>query len=181
MYFVFCFFVILLFLFVFITYNILIKYDNRVKDAFSVVDVYLKKRWELIPNLVNVTKGYADYENTTLREVTCMRGSKYDEMSSEDKLKADECLSREFSKIMILSEDYPKLKANDSFNDLSAKLTKLEDEIANARKYYNGTIREYNNVVQMFPSNIVASIFGYKPRKMFVINEKERQNTSFEF
>ena len=143
--------IILIIVYAFILYNNFISLDNKVKEAFSTMDVYLKKRWDLIPNLVETVKGYAKYEEETLTRVTKLRNNVYNEMTNDEKIINNEELSSDVSKIMALKEAYPELKANENFIDLSNKLTKIEDDIANARKYYNGTVRIYNNKVQMFP------------------------------
>ena len=168
--------VVILLLLVFATYNSFVKSNNRVKEAFSTMDVYLKKRWDLIPNIVETVKGYAKHEKETLEEVIKLRNSAYDRMSDDEKVKANQELSKGLIKIMALAESYPELKASDNFKDLSNQLARVEDEIANARKYYNGTVREFNNKVQMFPSNIVAMIFNFKEKNMFMANEEEREN-----
>ena len=166
----------LLVIYVLVTYNGFVRIKNRVEEAFSTMDVYLKKRWDLIPNIVETVKGYAKHEKSTLSEVIKLRNGAYDDMSSDEKIKANQELSKGITKIMALAEQYPDLKTNENFKDLSAQLTKIEDEIANSRKYYNGTVREFNDKVQMFPSNVVAMIFGYKTKTMFEANEEERKN-----
>ena len=140
------------------------------------MDVYLKKRWDLIPNLVETVKGYAKYEEETLTRVTKLRNTVYNKMTNDEKIINNEELSSDVSKIMALKEAYPELKANENFIDLSNKLTKIEDDIANARKYYNGTVRIYNNKVQMFPNNIFAKIFNYKTKRMFEASLEDKQN-----
>ena len=152
------------------TNNKLIKLDNQIKEAFSTMDVYLKKRWDLIPNIVEVVKGYAKHEEKTLTEVTEIRKVTYNKMSVEEKLNTNEDLSNKIAKIMLFVENYPDLKANENFKDLSKQLTKVEDEIAQARKYYNATVRDFNNKVEMFPSNVVAMILGCKKARMFEID-----------
>lgn len=171
----------LLVIYVLVTYNVFVKMKNRVDESFSTMDVYLKKRWALIPNIVETVKGYAKHEKSTLSEVIKLRNGAYDNMSSDEKIKANQQLSKGITKIMALAEQYPDLKANENFKDLSTQLTKIEDEIANSRKYYNGTVREFNDKVQMFPSNIVAKIFGYKAKIMFEANEEERKNVKVSF
>ena len=171
----------LLVIYVLVTYNGFVKIKNRVEEAFSTMDVYLKKRWDLIPNIVETVKGYAKHEKSTLSEVIKLRNGAYDDMSNDEKIKANQQLSKGITKIMALAEQYPDLKANENFKDLSAQLTKIEDEIANSRKYYNGTVREFNDKVQMFPSNIVAMIFSYKAKEMFEANEEERKNVKVGF
>ena len=168
--------IILIIIYAFILYNNFISLDNKVKEAFSTMDVYLKKRWDLIPNLVETVKGYTKYEEETLTRVTKLRNNVYNEMTNDEKIINNEELSSDVSKIMALKEAYPELKANENFIDLSNKLTKIEDDIANARKYYNGTIRIYNNKVQMFPNNIFAKLFGYKTKRMFEASLEDKQN-----
>lgn len=168
--------IILIIIYAFILYNNFISLDNKVKEAFSTMDVYLKKRWDLIPNLVETVKGYAKYEEETLTRVTKLRNTVYNEMTNDEKIINNEELSSDVSKIMALKEAYPELKANENFIDLSNKLTKIEDDIANARKYYNGTVRIYNNKVQMFPNNIFAKLFGYKTKRMFEASLEDKQN-----
>ena len=168
--------IILIIIYAFILYNNFISLDNKVKEAFSTMDVYLKKRWDLIPNLVETVKGYAKYEEETLTRVTKLRNNVYNEMTNDEKIINNEELSSDVSKIMALKEAYPELKANENFIDLSNKLTKIEDDIANSRKYYNGTVIIYNNKVQMFPNNIFAKIFNYKTKRMFEASLEDKQN-----
>ncbi len=168
--------IILIIIYAFILYNNFISLDNKVKEAFSTMDVYLKKRWDLISNLVENVKGYAKYEEETLTRITKLRNTVYNEMTNDEKIINNEELSSDVSKIMALKEAYPELKANENFIDLSNKLTKIEDDIANARKYYNGTVRIYNNKVQMFPNNIFAKIFNYKTKRMFEASLEDKQN-----
>ena len=168
--------IILIIIYAFILYNNFISLDNKVKEAFSTMDVYLKKRWDLIPNLVETVKGYAKYEEETLTRVTKLRNTVYNKMTNDEKIINNEELSSDVSKIMALKEAYPELKANENFIDLSNKLTKIEDDIANARKYYNGTVKIYNNKVQMFPNNIFAKIFNYKTKRMFEASLEDKQN-----
>lgn len=163
-------------IYAFALYNSFVKLNNKLKEAFSTMDVYLKKRWDLIPNIVETVKGYAKHEKDTLKEVVELRNSVYDKMSNDEKIKTNEKLSSGISKIMALAESYPELKANENFKDLSNQLVKVEDDIANSRKYYNGIVRIYNNKVEMFPSNIFAKIFGYKSKSMFKASENEREN-----
>ena len=164
-----------------VTYNKLVQLNNKVEEAFATMDVYLKKRWDLIPNIVEVVKGYAKHEKETLENVISLRNSSYDKMSSNEKLKANEELASGINKIMALAEAYPDLKANTNFSDLSNQLSSVEEDIANGRKYYNATVRVFNDKVEMFPSNIVASIFGYKTKDMFTADEAERESVKVSF
>lgn len=172
--------VLLLGVYILKTYNGLIRSNNIVKEAFSTMDIYLKKRWDLIPNLVEVVKGYAKHESNTFEQITSLRAKSYDNMSLHNKIEVNEQLSQGISKIMAISENYPELKANEIFIRLSSELTKIENEIANSRKYYNGTVRVLNNKVQMFPSNIVASMFGFKEASMFEASTEEKNNVKVE-
>ena len=172
--------IVLIIIYAFALYNSFVKLNNKVKEAFSTMDVYLKKRWDLIPNIVETVKGYAKHEKDTLEEVVELRNSTYDKMSDDEKIKTNEQLSSSISKIMVLAEAYPDLKANENFKNLSKELSKVEDDIANSRKYYNGVVRIYNNNVEMFPSNIFARLFGYKSKSMFEASANERENVKVE-
>lgn len=171
----------LIIIYVLASYNSFVKLNNKVKEAFSTMDVYLKKRWDLIPNIVETVKGYVQHEKDTLKEVVELRNSAYEKMSDTEKIKTNEQLSSGISKVMALAEAYPDLKSNENFKDLSKELSKVEDDIANSRKYYNGVVRIYNNKVEMFPSNIFAGLFGYKSKTMFEANTNERENVKVEF
>lgn len=168
--------VILLVLICLIIYNSLVKSRNLVKEAFSTMDVYLKKRWDLVPNLVEVVKGYTSYENSTLINITELRANSYNDLTMDKKININEQLTNAISSIIAVSENYPELKASENFLNLSKSLTKIEDDIANSRKYYNGTVRIYNNKIQMFPSNIVASLFNFKEASMFEAGIEEKNN-----
>ncbi len=173
--------VVLIIIYVISLYNNFVKLNNKVKEAFSTMDVYLKKRWDLIPNIIETVKGYANYEQDTFKEVVELRNSAYDNMSDEEKIKTNEHLSASINKIMALAEAYPDLKANENFKDLNNQLANVEEDIANSRKYYNGVVRMYNNKVEMFPSNIFAKLFGYKARTMFEVEANERENVKVQF
>ena len=173
--------VVLLIIYIIALYNNFVQLNNKVDEAFSTMDVYLKKRWDLIPNIVETVKGYAKHEKETLEKVISLRNSAYENMSDEEKIKANEQLTSGINKIMALAEAYPDLKANENFKDLSNQLTKVEEDIANSRKYYNGVVRIYNDKVKMFPSNIFAGLFGYKAKKMFETAAAERENIKVAF
>ena len=167
--------IVLIILYILIVNNSIIKYFNRIKEAFSTMDVYLKKRFDLIPNLVETVKSYANYENKTLEDIIKARNS-YDNFSNEKKLEENKKAVNEINKLIALTESYPELKANENFIKLSEQLTSIENDIANSRKYYNATVREYNNKIGIFPNNIVAKLFNHKEEKMFSVNENERDN-----
>ena len=168
--------IVLILIYFGLTYNSLVKLNNTVKEAFSTMDVYLKKRWVLIPNIVETVKEYAKHENSTLKEIVELRNGTYDSMSYDEKVDVNNKLSQKINKLIAIAEAYPNLKANENFKDLSEQLSKIEDDIANSRKYYNGTVRIFNNKVQMFPSNVVARILGFKEQKMFEASKNEREN-----
>ena len=167
--------IVVVILYVLIVNNSIIKYFNRVKEAFSTMDVYLKKRFDLIPNLVETVKSYANYENKTLEDIIKARNS-YDNFSNEKKIEENKKAVNEINRLIALTESYPELKANENFIKLSDQLTSIENDIANSRKYYNATVREYNNKIGIFPNNIVAKLFNHKEEKMFSVNENERDN-----
>lgn len=172
--------VILILIYALVVFNKLVKLRNRVKEAFATMDVYLKKRWDLIPNIVETVKGYAKHEKDTLEEVINLRNGAYDKMSTNDKIDTNEMLTSNISKLMLLAESYPDLKANKNFLDLSLQLSKVEEDIANARKYYNAVVRNMNDKVKMFPSNMFARLFGFKEVKYFEANNSERENVKVE-
>lgn len=167
--------VVVLGLFIGLTYNSLVQLRNKVKEAFSTMDVYLKKRYDLIPNLVDIVKGYAKHETDTLQEVTKMRvnAQKGDLNTAIDsEVKIGDALQS----LLVVVEKYPDLKANTNFLDLQERLSKMEEEIAFSRRYYNGSVREYNNKCQMFPFNLIAGVFGFKALPMYQVeSEQERK------
>lgn len=172
--------VLIILIYGFIVYNSLIKLDNKVKEAFATMDVYLKKRWDLVPNLVETVKGYSKHEKDTLEQILKIRNSVYDNISNDNKIKTNEALTSNIARIMLLAESYPELKADEHFLELSKELTNVENEIAQARKYYNAVVRIFNNKVEMFPSNLIAGITGYKPKLMFEATSSERNNVKVE-
>lgn len=172
--------IILLIVYIFVLYNSFVSLNNKVKEAFATMDVYLKKRWDLIPNLVETVKGYANHEQETFGEVTKLRNSNYESMSNEEKIITNEKMNTKIDRIMALKEAYPELKDNENFKDLSEQLRKIEDDIANSRKYYNAVVRLYNNKIEMFPNNLVAKIFCYQSKKMFEASVDERKNVKVE-
>ena len=172
---------ILIAIYLMVQYNSYVKLNNMVKEAFSTMDVYLKKRWDLVPNIVEAVKGYMKHESDVLEEIVKLRNSSYDNMSVSDKIDSNEKLASGISKIMAISENYPDLKASQNFSDLTNQLASIENDIANSRKYYNGTVRKFNTKVEMFPSNIVAKMFNFNSYKMFETSEEEKENVKVEF
>ena len=166
---------VVLLVLVLFTYNNLIQLRNKVKEAFSTMDVYLKKRYDLIPSLVDIVKGYAKHETDTLQEVTKMRvnAQKSDlNAAINNEMKIGDALQS----LLVIVEKYPDLKANTNFLDLQERLSKMEEEIAFSRRYYNGYVREFNDRCQMFPFNLIAGVFGFKALPMYQVeSEQERK------
>ncbi|MDA0322663.1 MAG: LemA family protein [Verrucomicrobia bacterium] len=150
-------------------YNRLVRHRNLLREAWSGIDVQLKRRHVLVPNLVEVVKSYAHHEADVLEEVTRAR-TESQRASAPDAAEAGEVqLTRALKSVLLLVENYPDLKANGNFLDLQHKLVDIEDQIQMARRYYNGTVRDYNTLVESFPANIVAGIFRFAPRDYFEI------------
>ena len=172
---------VLLVLWVISTYNKLIALKNRVKDQWAQIDVQLKRRFDLIPNLVETVKGYTKHESETLEAVIKARNTYVTAGTPEAQMKADGELTQAISKLFALTESYPDLKANTNFQHLQEELTQTESKIASARQFYNDTVMLYNNKVSMVPSNIIASLFKFNKEAFFEANETERQNVSVKF
>lgn len=163
-------------------YNGLVKARNLVKEAFSTMDVFMKKRYDLIPNLVETVKGYASHEKETLDAVISARNKAVSANTPEGQLQAEGELNQVMSRLFALTESYPDLKANTNFLDLQNQVKEMETEIAQSRRYYNATARDYNNMTETFPSLVVANLFGFKQYPMFEItNEVERENVRIQF
>lgn len=173
--------VVLIIAWAFATYNKLVDLRNRVKDQWAQIDVQLKRRFDLIPNLVETVKGYAKHESETLEAVIQARNTYVSATTPEAQMKADGELEKAISKLFALSESYPELKANTNFQHLQQELTETESKIASARQFYNDTVLLYNNKVEMVPSNIIASIFKFKKETFFEANEAERENVQVKF
>ena len=162
-------------------YNSLIALRNRVKDQWAQIDVQLKRRFDLIPNLVETVKGYTKHESETLEAVIKARNTYVSATVPEEQMKADGELTKAISKLFALTESYPELKANTNFQALQQELTETENKIASARQFYNDTVMVYNNKVDMVPSNIIASLFRFEKEAFFEANETERQNVQVKF
>ena len=167
--------VAIIFVFCIFVYNSLIQLSNKVKEAFSTMDVYLKQRFDLIPNLVDTVKAYAKHEADTLEELTKRRAGVL-ASDIDGQIEGEMRIGEALSRILVVVEKYPELKANENFLDLHKRIVKAEEEIAFARRYYNGSVRQYNDKCQMFPYNIIANIFGFRAKKMYEIkNVAERE------
>ncbi len=168
-------------LWIFATYNTLVSLRNRVRDSWSQIDVQLKRRFDLIPNLVETVKGYTKHEKDTLEDVVKARNTYLSATLPEDQMKADGELTKAVSKLFALAESYPDLKANTNFLELQTELNETENKIAMSRQFYNDIVMQYNNKVEMVPSNIVASIFKFTKETFFQANDSERQNVQVKF
>ncbi len=158
-------------------YNSLVGFRNQVKNAWSQIDVQLKRRHDLIPNLVETAKGYMKHERETLQNITDARSRAMGAESVADKAKAEGALSGAISKFMLVVENYPDLKANQNFLALQEELTSTENKIAFSRQAYNDAVLGYNNKTQMFPSNIVAGMFGFQPCEFFQVEDAAERKT----
>ncbi len=173
--------VVLIVLFVIATYNKLVVLRNRVRDQWAQIDVQLKRRFDLIPNLVETVKGYTKHESETLENVIKARNTFLSASTPEEEMKADGELTKAMTKLFALSESYPDLKANTNFLELQTELQQTEGKIASARQFYNDTVLTYNNKIEVVPSNIVASLFHFKKEAFFEANETERENVQVKF
>ena len=163
-------------------YNSFIKLKNNCEEAFATMDVYLKKRYDLIPNLVETVKGYASHEKETLEKVIAARNMAQGAGTVEEKLAGENMLQGSLKSLFAVAEGYPDLKANQNFMDLQNQLKSVEEDIANSRKYYNAVVKQFNNKCEMFPSNILANMFHFERKPMFEVDaEEERQNVKVEF
>ena len=163
-------------------YNSFIKLKNMIEEAFSTMDVCLKKRYDLIPNIVETVKGYAAHESSTLEKVVQARNMAQGSKTIEEKIANENALAGTLKSLFAVAEAYPDLKANVNFMDLQSQLKKIEDEIANSRKYYNGVVKDFNTKAESFPSNIIAGIFHFTRRPMFEVDsDEERQNVKVQF
>ena len=162
------------------TYNKVMRLNNKADEAWSTIDVSLKKRYDLIPNLVNTVKGYAKHESGTLEAVIAARNAAMT-ASGDAKIAAENALSGTLKSLFALQEAYPNLKADASFLNLQNQLQSVEGELSGARRYYNGVVREFNTLFDVFPAKIVANRTKLPKRKLFEIAENERQNVKVEF
>ena len=162
-------------------YNNLINARNKAKDQFSQIDVQLKRRSDMIPNLVETVKGYAKHEEKTLKEVVEARNKMATASGINEEVEASNAVTSALNKLFALSEAYPELKANENFMSLQADLKETEDKISYARGFYNDTVLTYNNLREQFPSSIIASMFKFEKLEFFNADEKDRENQQVKF
>lgn len=171
----------LLALFVISNYNTLVKLRNNVKDQWAQIDVLLKRRADLIPNIVETVKGYAKHEKDTLEAVINARNKAVSANTPEAEMKANGELTQALSRLMMLTEAYPELKANENFLNLQNDLKDTEDKISYARQFYNDAVLIYKNKLEMFPSNIIAGMFNFKPEAFFEVDEASKEAPKVKF
>lgn len=166
------------------TYNGLVKMRNRVKEAWSDIDVQLKRRYDLIPNLINTVKGYAGHEKEVFQKVTEARSNAMQaesKGSAAESAQAENMLSGALKSLFAVAENYPDLKANQNFLELQRELSDTENKIQASRRFYNGNVRDFNTKQEQFPTNLIASMFGFKPAEFFEIEEGEKENPKVDF
>jgi LemA protein len=169
-------------LYVIFIYNRLIRLQNLTKEGFSGIDVQLKRRTNLIPNLIETVKGYMGHERGVLEKITAIRTSTLASSGLAEREKNENMLTGALRQLFALSENYPDLKASQNFIDLQTQLSAIEDQVQLARRYYNGTVRDLNIVIESFPSNIVANLFHFRPAQFFEIEDvKEREVPTVKF
>ena len=172
---------VLLILWVIGTYNGLIKLRNLKDEAFATMDVYLKKRYDLVPNLVETVKGYAAHEKQTLQQVVEARSRAMNAGTVEERQAGENALTGTLKSLFALAENYPDLKANTGFLDLQRQLQKVEEDIAQSRKYYNAVVKDFNTRIQLFPISLVAGSLGFSKATYFEIETGERDNVQVRF
>ena len=163
-------------------YNGLVRARLKVKNAWSQIDVQLQRRFDLIPNFVETVKGYVSHESETFEKIAKLRTSCANAGTVAEKADLDNQLSGALKTIMAVSENYPELKANQNFSELSEELRNTENKISFSRQFYNDTVTMYNEKLQIFPSNIIANMFNFKPRELFKTdNDEARKNVKVDF
>jgi len=173
--------VVLVALWLMVSYNGFIRLKNAIEEAFSTMDVYMKKRYDLIPNMVETVKGYAKHESETFEKVVAARNIAAGAATTQDKIAGENMLTQSLRSLFAVAENYPELKANQNFLDLQAQLGNIENDIASSRKYYNAVVREFNTKREAFPSSIVAGMFHFEKREMFEIAAEQRENVRVQF
>lgn len=162
-------------------YNSLAKQKVTVDEASSDIETFLKQRYDMIPNLVETVKGYAKHEKDIFENVSKLRSQAMEAGSLDEKMKLDTELSRGISKIFAIAESYPQLRANENFIQLQNTLKELEENIQKARRFYNGTVRDFNAKIVVFPNNLIAGVLGFKSLHFFEASEEEQKNVEVKF
>ena len=152
-----------------------------MEEAFATMDVYLKKRWDLVPNLVSITKGYVSHERETLEAVIKARNVSVNSHNKDERIQGETALGLGLKNLFALAENYPDLKADKSFLNLQEQLASIENDILNSRKYYNAVVREFNTKIRLFPTSIIANMMKLEKSKYFDVDEAERKNVEISF
>jgi LemA protein len=173
--------VVLLLLYLVLTYNRLVRLRNRAQNAWAQVDVQLRRRYDLIPNLVETVKGYASHERGTFEEVTRARTAAQQAQGVAEQAQAENALTAAIGRLFAVAEAYPELRATENFQQLQGQLEDTEQKIAVSRQIYNDTVLTYNNATQTVPTNIVAGLFNFSPRDFFEIEEPVREAPQVRF
>lgn len=173
--------IVLVVAFLWLTYNALVTSKTRVEESWAGIDVQLKRRSSLIPNLVETVKGYASHEKEVFEQVTAARSSLMQAETPQQKAAADNMLSDTLKSLFAVSENYPELKANENFLSLQRDLTDTEDKIAFARQFYNGNVRDYNIKTRTFPNVLLAGMFGFAPAEFYEAEEASKEDVSVSF
>lgn len=162
-------------------YNSLVTLKNKVNEAWADIDTQLKRRYDLIPNLVETVKGYASHESQTFEKVVAARSSAMNAQGVKEKQQAENMLSDSLKSIFALAENYPELKANQNFLDLQKSLTEIEEHLQMSRRYYNATVRDFNTKIEVFPNNLLAKPLGFIQREFFEAAGEEKENVKVSF
>jgi len=169
-------------LYIVAVYNGLVRRRVRIDEAWADIDVQLKRRYDLVPNLVEIVKGYMQHERQVFESVTNARAAAMDAKPGKEKLEKENQFSQTLKTLFAVAENYPELKANQNFLELQRELTDTEDKIQASRRFYNANVRDYNIAIQSFPTSIMASIFGFKARELFGVEETtEREPVKIKF
>jgi LemA protein len=156
-------------------YNKLVRLRYAVRNSWSDIDVHLKKRYDLLPNLVEVVKGYAAHESDTFTKIAQLRTAAMNAQTPIEKARADNKITETLKSIFAVAEAYPELKANEHFREIMADMKEIDDNIEQARRFYNASVREYNIATSVFPTNIIASAFAFKPEEFFSLADPEME------
>jgi len=168
-------------LYVVVTYNIFVALRNRATNAWADIDVQLKRRHDLVPNIVETVKGYAAHEKGTFEEVTRLRTQAMGAQSPQERLESENMLTQALKSLFAVAENYPQLQADENFRQLQTQLSELEDQIQMSRRYYNAVVRDLNTKREMFPSNIIANLFGFRAMDYYEVEEADREPVQVKF
>ncbi len=157
-----------------IIYNDLVRNKNRMQEAWSTIDVFLKRRFDLVPNLVDIVKGYAFHEKNVMEQVTLYRTQAMQAHDLTQRIESETAFGRAVGNLMVVAENYPTLKANENFLQLQQQLSELEEDLASARRYYNGTVRENNIALESFPSNLIGNLFSFPKGDFYAADPSEK-------